>query len=33
MGIFSQLDGALFGGRNTDAAIRVMHEIGRGFGF
>lgn len=32
MGIFSQVDGALFSGRNTDAAVRVMREIGRGFG-
>ncbi|SDG44598.1 hypothetical protein SAMN05216338_1001330 [Bradyrhizobium sp. Rc2d] len=32
MGIFSQLDAALFRGRNTDAAIRLIREIGRGFG-
>ena len=32
MGIFSQLDQALFHGRNTDAALRVVREIGRGFG-
>lgn len=32
MGVFSQLDGALFRGRNTEAAIRAIREIGRGFG-
>ncbi|WP_129590826.1 hypothetical protein [Bradyrhizobium shewense] len=32
MGIFSQLDRALFYGRHTDAALRLMREIGRGFG-
>jgi len=32
MGIFSQLDRALFDGRHTDAALRLMREIGRGFG-
>jgi hypothetical protein len=32
MGIFSQLDQALFYGRNTEAALRLMRDIGRGFG-
>lgn len=32
MGIFSQVDGSLFRGRNTEAAIRLIREIGRGFG-
>jgi hypothetical protein len=32
MGIFSQLDQALFYGRNTDAALRLMRDISRGFG-
>lgn len=32
MGIFSQLDRALFYGRHTDAALRLMRDIGRGFG-
>ena len=32
MGIFSQLDRALFYGRNTEAALRLMRDIGRGFG-
>lgn len=32
MGIFSQLDQALFYGRNTDAALKLVREIGRGFG-
>jgi hypothetical protein len=30
--ILSQLDQALFYGRNTDAALRLMHEISHGFG-
>lgn len=32
MGIFSQLDRALFYGRNTDAALRLIRDISRGFG-
>ncbi len=30
--IFSQLDLMFFYGRHTDAALRLMREIGRGFG-
>ena len=32
LSILSQLDQALFYGRNTDAAFRLVREIGRGFG-
>lgn len=32
LGIFSQLDHALFYGRNTDTALRLVREISRGFG-
>jgi hypothetical protein len=32
LGILSQFDQALFHGRNTDAAFRLVREIGRGFG-
>jgi hypothetical protein len=32
MSIFSQLDRTFFYGRNTDAALRLAREIGRGFG-
>jgi hypothetical protein len=32
LGILSQFDEALFSGRNTDAALRLVREISRGFG-
>jgi hypothetical protein len=32
MSIFTQLDRAYFYGRHTDAAVRLMREISRGFG-
>lgn len=32
LGILSQLDQAYFYGRNTDAALKLVREIGRGFG-
>ena len=32
IGFLSQLDSALFYGRNTEAALRLMRDIGRGFG-
>lgn len=32
LGILSQFDQALFYGRNTDAALRLVREISRGFG-
>lgn len=32
MSIFAQLDRTLFYGRNTDAALKLVRKIGRGFG-
>ena len=32
MGVLSQLDLAFFYGRNTEAALRLMRDISRGFG-
>jgi hypothetical protein len=32
LGILSQFDQALFYGRNTDAALRLVREISRAFG-
>jgi hypothetical protein len=32
MGFLSQLDHAFFYGRNTEAALRLMRDISRGFG-